>query len=99
MLNSVPYFLLFLFFSLVCFEYRCENEQIVIKGRHNSQERGMGIFLARDLSGLTGKELGTIFGVSGATITLRYNPLGKEIIKNKKLRKLVQKIKKRFLDF
>ena len=44
----------------------------------------MGIFFARDLSGLTGKELSTIFGVSGATITLRYNPLGKEIIKNKK---------------
>ena len=82
----------------VCMEYKCEQEQIVTKGRHHSQERGVGIYLARDLSGLTGKELGTIFGVSGAAITLRYKQFSKEIITNTKLRKRVRKIKKRILN-
>ena len=70
------------------------------KGGHNSRERAMAIYLARDLSGLYGKELGNFFGVSGAAITMRYyNQFSRGLNKNKKLHKLVQKIKKETIEF
>ncbi len=84
--------------DVVCTAYKCEKEKILQKGRHRSQERGMAIFLARDLSGLSGKELGSYFGVSGAAITMRYNQFSNEVSANQKLRKLVQKIKKQLLS-
>ena len=68
------------------------------KGRHRKQERGMAIFLARDFSGISGKELGRHFGVSGAAITMRYNHISKEIATDQKLRKLAEKIKKHILN-
>jgi REP element-mobilizing transposase RayT len=80
----------------VCAAYKCEKETILQKGMYRSQERGMAIFLARDLCGLSGKELGSHFGVSGAAITMRYNQFSKEIATDKKLQKQVVKIKKKF---
>ena len=82
----------------VCAEYKCSKEKVVNKGGHNSRERAMAIYLARDLSGLYGKELGSFFGVSGAAITMRYNQFSRELNKNKKLHKRVQKIKKKLLN-
>ena len=82
----------------VCAAYKCKKESIIQKGRHRCQERGLAIFLARDLSGLSGKELGSHFGVSGAAITMRYNQFSKEIATDKKLRKQVLKIKKQIMN-
>jgi len=82
----------------VCAEYKCNKEKVVNKGGHNSRERAMAIYLARDLSGLYGKELGSFFGVSGAAITMRYNQFSRELNKNKKLQKRVKKIKKKLLN-
>ena len=82
----------------VCAAYNCEKETIMQKGKHRSLERGMAIFLARDLSGLSGKELGRHFGVSGAAITMRYNQFSKESATDKKLQKQLLKIKKQTLS-
>jgi REP element-mobilizing transposase RayT len=82
----------------VCVECKCEKEKVVKKGKHRSHERAMAIYLTRDLSGLSGKELGSFFGVSGAAITMRYNQFSREINKNKKLGKRIQKIKKQLLN-
>ena len=78
----------------VCVECKCEKEKVVKKGGHRSHERAMAIYLALDLSGLSGKELGGFFDVSGAAITMRYNQFSRDINENKKLSKRVQKIKK-----
>ena len=82
----------------VCVECKCEKEKVVKKGGHRSHERAMAIYLARDLSGLSGKELGGFFDVSGAAITMRYNQFSREINASKKLSKRVQKIKKQLLN-
>ena len=47
----------------ICAAYECEKETILQKGRHRSLERGLAIFLARDLCGLSGKELAGINGL------------------------------------
>jgi len=43
----------------------------------------MTVFLARDLSRISGKELGSYFGVSSTAISMRYNQLNKEIAADK----------------
>jgi len=82
----------------VCTAYKCKKETILQKGLHLSQERGLTIFLARDLSSLSGKEIGSYFGISGAAVTMRYNQCSKEIAVNQNLRKQLQKIKKQILN-
>jgi len=45
---------------------------ILIRGRKNSRERDVAIYLARELAGLTGRELGCRFGgLKGAGIAMR----------------------------
>jgi hypothetical protein len=82
----------------VCAEYKCKKENIVKKGGHRSQERAMAIYLARDLTGLPGKELGSFFGVSGAATTMRYKQFSREIRENQKLHKRVQILQKKILN-
>jgi hypothetical protein len=50
-----------------------ELEQILSKGKKRNSARDVAIYLARDLTGMGGKELGEIYGnVSGAAITMRH---------------------------
>ncbi|MCC7238419.1 MAG: hypothetical protein IT421_02795 [Candidatus Brocadia sp.] len=57
------------------------------------------MYLARDLSGVSGKELGIFFGgISGAAITMKYNQVNAELMRNKKLRDQVTNLRKHFLN-
>jgi len=51
----VPYRLLTLFFQ-------CEKEDLVCRSRHNNDARKVGIYLARELSGKSLREIGMAFG-------------------------------------
>ena len=70
----------------VCDEFRCSEDQAKIKGSKNNKVRAIAMYLARDLSGVSGKDLGVFFdGISGAVITMNYNQINVELMRNKKL--------------
>ena len=55
-----------------------------IKGRKNNKVRSIAMYLARDLSGLSGKDIGVFSdGISGAAITMKYNQINAELMRNK----------------
>ena len=80
-------------------ELKCDVEDILKKGRKLNKAREIAIHLARDLSGLSGKELGNYFGgVSGALISIMYNRIANESAKNKKLRNRIVRLRKRIFN-
>lgn len=58
----------------------------------------MAVYLAREVSGMSGKDLGGHFGgVSGALITRMHNPIAEETAQNRQLNRRIEKTKKRIL--
>ncbi len=79
-------------------EYGCGEEDIRVKGRKKNVARDVAIFLSKDNCGIQFKDLGEFFGnVTGATITMTYNRVANEIERNKRLKRRVQRLKKRIL--
>ena len=79
----------------VCREFGCTEEQVLTRGRKKNKAREIAIHLARDLTGLSCKELGMYFdGVSGALISIMHNRILGEATRNKKLTGRLEKIKK-----
>ena len=84
--------------TVVCDEVNCDRDLILQKGRKKNLLRDMAIYLARDLTGESGVELGRYFGnICGAGITLRYNHIAKEIQRNRKLKGKINRLKKRII--
>ena len=82
----------------VCEEFSCSEEQIITKGRKKNKAREVAIYLAREVSGMSGKDLGDRFGgVSGALITMMYNRIVAESAQNRRLKRRIEKTKKRIL--
>jgi len=76
-------------------EFNCRKGYIVLKGRKNNTARKVAIYLAKDNCGIPFRELGEYFGnVTGASITMTYNLIVKEIKINDDLRRSVSKLKK-----
>jgi len=83
----------------VCQEFDCTEEQVQMKGRKKNKAREIAIYLARDLTGLSCKELGTYFdGVSGALISIMCNRIAGESARNKKLKGRIEKIKREIFN-
>lgn len=83
----------------VCKELSCQAVQILARGRKGNKARGIAIYLAREMSGEKGSELGRYFGnVSGALITMTTNRLSREMVEDKKLEAMIQRIKKRIFN-
>jgi hypothetical protein len=83
---------------IVCDEMRCDEEQILKKGRKRNISREIALFLARDFSGISCKALGQYFGgISGPAVTLSYNNFNKRLVSDKRLMGMVNKMKKRIL--
>lgn len=83
----------------VCDEFGCEEEQIREKGRKRNRAREMAIYLSRDLSGISCRDLGVFFGgVSGAAITMNYNQVIRDAEQNRKLQGKINRIKHRILN-
>jgi len=76
-----------------------DGEFLLNKGRKRNIARDIAIFLARDLTGESGKALGEYFGkISGAGITRRYNYMSKSINTNRKLRKQVNQLREKIVN-
>ena len=86
--------------KIVCEEFECKKEYILQKGRKRNIAREIAIYLARDICGETGKNLGKYFGgVSGMAITLSYNSVFNKSCKDNKLKKKIDKIKSKILYY
>ncbi|MCF6155784.1 MAG: hypothetical protein E3K36_11155 [Candidatus Brocadia sp.] len=78
----------------VCDEFGCSEEQIQRKGGKDNKVRAIAMYLARDLSGMSCKELGEFFGgITGAAITMKYKQMNAELTQHKKLHKKTMQIK------
>lgn len=85
--------------SVVCREFDCEIKIILRKGMKRNMPRDVAIFLARELSGETGKRIGEYFGhISGAAVTTRCNYLSKRIMENKKIRMQIDRIHNKIIN-
>ncbi len=68
------------------------------RGRKGNTVRTIAIYLARDLSGMSCKNLGVFFGgITGAAITMKYNQMNAELAQHKKLSNKIMQIKKYLL--
>ena len=84
----------------VCKEFDCREERIITKGRKKNKAREVAIYLARDISGLSGRDLGDYFGgVSGALITIMYNRITQEVARNRRFRNKLERIKTQIFNF
>lgn len=84
----------------VCAATQCTPEQIRIKGGKKNQAREIAIYLTRDLTGLSSRELGDYFGgISGAAITMRCKQFNNTLSEDKNLQRLLGRIKKTILNF
>jgi hypothetical protein len=83
----------------VCEEFTCKKEQIITKGRKKNKAREVAIYLARDMSGISCRELGDYFGgVSGALITIMHKRVSEAAVKNHRFKGRINKVKKRILN-
>ena len=68
-----------------------ENNQ---KKIFKNNAREVSIYIARDMTGITCKDLGEYFGgVSGALITMMHNRIADELKKNKRLKGRINNIR------
>ena len=83
----------------VCDEFGCEIDQILRKGLKKNLARDIAIYLAREITDISGVNLGSFFGgISGAGITVRYNHIAKQLYRNRRLKGRINKIKKRIIN-
>jgi putative transposase len=80
-------------------EFDCETKAIRCKGLKRNVARDVAIFLARELTGETGKTIGEYFGrITGAAVTTRCNYLSRKIIENNKIRKQINRIRTKIIN-
>jgi len=80
-------------------QYSCSEDQITGKGRKNNKAREVAIYLARDMSGTSCKDLGLYFGgVSGALITIMHKRIAEESIRSRRFKRRIDKIRNRIFN-
>ncbi|MFH1674676.1 MAG: hypothetical protein ABIF87_14800 [Pseudomonadota bacterium] len=68
------------------------------KGNKANKARDPDVYLSRDLSGKTCKELGEYFGgITGPGITMKYNLINNEMKQDKRLKGKLVRIKKQLV--
>jgi len=85
--------------QVVSEQFKCSEDQVTAKGRKNNKAREVAIYLCRDMSGLSCKDLGLYFGgVSGALITIMHKRIAEESAQNRGLKRRIGAIKKRIFN-
>ena len=80
-------------------QFKCSEDLIIGKGRKNNKAREVAIYLGRDMSGASCKDLGLYFGgVSGALITIMHKRIAEKSAQNRKLKRKIDTIKKRIFN-
>ena len=78
----------------MCEKFGYNQEQIITKGRKKNKACEVAMYIARDMTGITYKDLGEYFGgVSGALITMMHNRIADESKKDKRLKGRIDKIR------
>ncbi len=73
--------------------------QILRKGAYKNTPRDVAIYLARELSGESGVDLGKYFGnICGAAVTVRYKQISEQISRNRRLKGRVNRVKKKIVN-
>lgn len=79
--------------------FSCSADLILQKGRKQNKAREVAIYLARNLTGLSCKDLGDYFGgVSGALITIMHHRTAKKADENKRFRNKIKNIKNQIFN-
>jgi len=79
-------------------EFGCDCESILKKGSKKNTARDMAIYLSREITGETCKNLGEYFdGISGAGITVRYNHMLKEFKRDRRLKSRADRVRKQIV--
>ncbi|MBI9087452.1 MAG: hypothetical protein JEZ11_27935 [Desulfobacterales bacterium] len=85
--------------SAVGESFGIESDQILTKGKKKNVARDVAIYLSRNLTGISGKDLGEHFGnVSGAAIAMRHKAVADQIKKDKKLNRLLNRLEKKIIN-
>jgi putative transposase len=85
--------------QVVSDQFKCSEDQVIAKGRKNNKAREVAIYLCRDMSGLSCKDLGLYFGgVSGALVTIMHKRIAEESAQNRRLKCRIDAIKKRIFN-
>lgn len=83
----------------VCDEFGCDSAQIKQKGLKRNLTRDVAIYIAREITGKSGVDLGRFFGgISGAGITNRCNYISKQLERNRRLKGRIDRIKNKIMN-
>ena len=83
----------------VCQEFNCQAEQILRKGAKRNTVRDVAIYLARELSGESGVELGKYFGnICGAAVTVRHKHISELIMRNRRLKGRINRVRGKIVN-
>jgi len=84
--------------AAVSAEFGCTAEQILTKAKKKNMARDAAIYLARESANLKGTQIGHYFGdISGAAVTMRHKKMAEQIMINKRLRRRMARIEKKYL--
>ena len=80
-------------------EFNCQAEQILRKGAKRNTARDVAIYLARELSGESGVELGKYFGnICGAAVTVRHKHISELIRRNRRLKDRINRVRGKIVN-
>ena len=80
-------------------QFETSVDRITAKGRKNNKAREVAIHLARDMCGLSCKQLGLYFGgVSGALITIMHKRIAEEASQSTRFRRRIDNIRKQIFN-
>jgi len=83
----------------VCAEFGCDAVMIQQKGLKRNLPRDVAIYIAREITGKSGIDLGRFFGgISGAGITIRCSQISRRLEQNRRLRGHINRIKKKIVN-
>jgi len=83
----------------VCAEFGCDAVMIQQKGLKRNLARDVAIYIAREITGKSGIDLGRFFGgISGAGITIRCSQISRRLEQNRRLRGHINRIKKKIVN-
>ena len=80
-------------------QFKCSENHIIAKGRKNNKAREVAIYLTRDMSGVSCKDLGLYFGgVSGALITIMHKRIAEESARSRRFKRRIDTIRKQIFN-
>ena len=80
-------------------QFKCSENHIIAKGRKNNKAREVAIYLTRDMSGVSCKDLGLYFGgVSGALITIMHKRIAEKSAQSRRFKRRIDTIRKQIFN-